>query len=42
MGVGIRNLWVKPSVHVISDEPADQANRVRRATLKIDGLLCCL
>jgi hypothetical protein len=42
MGAGIRNLWVKPSVHVLSDEPNDQANRVRRTTVKIDGLLCRL
>jgi hypothetical protein len=42
MGVGIRNLWVRPSVRVISDAPADEANRVRRATLKIEGLLCSL
>ncbi len=42
MGVGIRNLWVKPSVHVLADEPVDQANCVRRTTLKTDGLLCSL
>jgi hypothetical protein len=42
MGVGLRNLWVRPDVRVVADEAADQANLLRRATLKIDGLLCAL
>jgi hypothetical protein len=42
MGVGLRNLWVRPDVHVVADEAADQTNRLRRATLKLDGLLCGL
>jgi hypothetical protein len=29
-------------VHVVADEAIDQANLLRRATLKIDGLLCGL
>jgi hypothetical protein len=42
MGIGLRNLWVRPDVHVVVDEPLDEADRRRRATLKIDGLLCSL
>jgi hypothetical protein len=42
MGVGLRNLWVRPAVHVVSDQPADQAGPLRRATLKVEGLLCSL
>jgi hypothetical protein len=42
MGVGLRNVWVRPDVRVVADEAADQAHLLRRATLKIDGLLCGL
>jgi hypothetical protein len=42
MGIGLRNLWARPAVHVVSDEPADQASQLRRATLKVEGLLCSL
>jgi hypothetical protein len=42
MGVGLRNLWVRPEVHVVADEAVDQAHHLRRASLKIDGLLCGL
>jgi len=42
MGVGLRNMWVRPNVHVIADAAADCANLLRRATLKVDGLLCGL
>ena len=42
MAVGLRNVCVRPDVHVVADENIDQANRLRRATLKIDGLLCSL
>jgi hypothetical protein len=42
MSVGLRNVWVRPDVHVVVDEVVDQANLLRRATLKIDGLLCGL
>ena len=42
MGVGMRNLWVQPNVHVTGDTAADAANLLRRATLKVDGLLCSL
>jgi hypothetical protein len=40
MGVGLRNMWVRPGVHVIADEAADHARILHRATLKVDGLLC--
>jgi hypothetical protein len=40
MGVGLRNVWVRPGVRVIADEAAVHAHILRRATLKIDGLLC--
>jgi hypothetical protein len=42
MGVGLRNMWVRPDVHVIADEATDHANLLHRATLKVDGLLCGL
>jgi hypothetical protein len=42
MGVGLRNIWVRPDVHVIADAAADRANLLRRATIKVDGLLCGL
>ena len=42
MGVGLRNMWVRPDVHVIADEAADHANSLHRATIKVDGLLCGL
>jgi hypothetical protein len=42
MGVGLRNVWVRPDVHVVADEAVDQATPLRRATLRIDGLLCGL
>jgi hypothetical protein len=42
MGVGVHNLWVKPAVHIVRDAPIDTTPAVRRATLKIDGLLCSL
>jgi hypothetical protein len=40
MGVGLRNVWVRPGVHVIAVAAADHANVLYRATLKVDGLLC--
>ena len=42
MGVGLGNLWVQPDVHVITDDAVDEFNQWRRASLKIDGLLCSL
>jgi hypothetical protein len=42
MSVGLRNMWVRPNVHVIADAAADRANLLRRATIKVDGLLCGL
>jgi hypothetical protein len=42
MSVGLRNIWVQPDVHMVADEAVDQANLLRRATLKIDGVLCGL
>jgi hypothetical protein len=42
MGVGLRNVWVRPDVQVVADAAVDQASLLRRATLKIDGLLCGL
>jgi hypothetical protein len=42
MGVGLRNVWVRPDVHVVAAAAVDQANLLRRATLRIDGLLCGL
>ena len=42
MSVGLHNMWVRPKVHVIADAAADHANLLRRATLKVDGLLCGL
>ena len=42
MSVGLHNMWVQPKVHVIADAAADHANLLRRATLKVDGLLCGL
>ena len=42
MSVGLRNMWVQPKVHVIADTAADDANLLRLATLKVDGLLCSL
>jgi hypothetical protein len=42
MGVGLHHIWVRPDVHVIADVAADQANQLRRATLRVDGLLCSL
>jgi hypothetical protein len=42
MGVGLRNVWVRPDVHVVADVAVDQAGLLHRATLKIDGLLCGL
>ena len=42
MGVGLTNLWVRPDVHVVADEAVDHTNDLRRASLKIDGLLCAL
>jgi hypothetical protein len=40
MGIGLRNFWVRPDVHVVVDAALDKADGLRRATLKIDGLLC--
>jgi hypothetical protein len=40
MGIGLHNMWVRPGVRVIANEPADHANLLYRATLKVDGLLC--
>jgi hypothetical protein len=40
MGVGLRNVWVRPGVRVIANAPDDHANLLHRATLKVDGLLC--
>jgi hypothetical protein len=42
MGVGLRNMWVRPDVHALADAAADHVNLLRRATLKVDGLLCGL
>ena len=42
MGIGLRNIWVQPDVHVIADAAVDDANLLRRATLKVEGLLCGL
>jgi hypothetical protein len=42
MGIGLRNIWVRPDVHVIADAAVDDANLLRRATLKVEGLLCGL
>jgi hypothetical protein len=42
MSVGLHNMWVRPNVHVIADAAADRANLLRRATIKVDGLLCGL
>jgi hypothetical protein len=42
MGVGLRNLRVRPAVHVVADGVVDRGNQLRRAGLKIDGLLCGL
>jgi hypothetical protein len=42
MSVGLHNVWVRPNVHVIADAAADHANLLRRATLRVDGLLCGL
>ena len=42
MGVGLHNVWVRPDVHVLADAAADHANMLRRATLRVDGLLCSL
>jgi hypothetical protein len=42
MGVGLRNIWVRPDVHIIDDLAADDAKLLRRATLRVDGLLCGL
>jgi hypothetical protein len=42
MTVGLRNMWVRPDVHVIADAAADHVNPLRRTTLKVDGLLCSL
>ena len=42
MSVGLHNVWVRPNVHVITDAAADHANLLRRATLRVDGLLCGL
>jgi hypothetical protein len=42
MGVGLRNLRVRPAVHVVTDEVVDRVNQVRCASLMIDGLLCGL
>jgi hypothetical protein len=42
MGVGVANLWVRPDVHVVADEAVDEDHQLRRASLKIDGLLCGL
>ena len=39
MGIGLHNLWVRPDVQVLGDDALDEANRRRRVTLKIDGLL---
>jgi hypothetical protein len=42
MSVGLRNFWVQPDVHVMADVADDDANLLRRATLKVEGLLCSL
>jgi hypothetical protein len=42
MSVGLRNIWVRPDVHVIADAAVDDANLLRRASLRVDGLLCSL
>jgi hypothetical protein len=42
MGVGLHNIWVQPDVHVMADVADDHANLLRRATLRIEGLLCGL
>jgi hypothetical protein len=42
MGVGLRNIWVQPVVHVMADVADDHGNLLRRATLKVEGLLCGL
>ena len=42
MSIGLHNMWVQPKVHVIADIAADDANLLRCATLKVDGLLCGL
>jgi hypothetical protein len=42
MGIGLRNIWVRPDVHVIADAAVDDVNLLRRATLKVEGLLCGL
>ncbi|HEX9868933.1 MAG TPA: hypothetical protein VGC99_10125 [Candidatus Tectomicrobia bacterium] len=42
MGIGLGNLWVRPDVHVIVDAALDETDGLRRATLKIEGLLCSL
>jgi hypothetical protein len=40
MGVGLRNVWVRPGVYVLAVDAADHANLSHRTTLKVDGLLC--
>jgi hypothetical protein len=42
MSVGIRNIWVQPALHVVADAAVADTTVLRRATLKIDGLLCGL
>jgi hypothetical protein len=42
MGVGLGNLWVRPGAHVVADVAPDGVGQLRRASLKIDGLLCGL
>ena len=42
MSVTLRNLWVRPDVRVVADEAIDQGHQLRRASLKIEGLLCGL
>jgi hypothetical protein len=42
MGIGLGNLLVRPDVHVVVDVALDETDGLRRATLKIDGLLCNL
>src|SRR5688572_29845129 len=38
----IHNTWVRPNLHVLDDAAADRANLLRRARLKVDGLVCGL
>jgi hypothetical protein len=40
--IGLSNIWVQPALRVIADVAVEDATSLRRATLKVDGLLCGL